>query len=233
MMLGDLFYLNAAVKPTTLSPVKMRGSPLTPCQLQHGRILTVATPERLPVRQVQPREHELAMTRGNYNKQGQRLTGAGPGVSTVTQQSPQQATTAHDSEFPFRYVINEPHLCTNISNLYIINFIATAPHDHESRTMIRRMWGNKMWTKSTGLRTVFLLGETVDPRVMADVREESHAHRDIIQFSFLDSYNNLTLKVLSGLHWVENFCPTPVWVLKSDVDCLVNIFALSRYVRQG
>ncbi|XP_050732870.1 N-acetyllactosaminide beta-1,3-N-acetylglucosaminyltransferase 4-like [Eriocheir sinensis] len=230
--LGDLFYLNVAVKPTTLSSANMgEGSPVTQRHLQQGRIFTKATHERLPVRQIQPPEHELTTTRGSYGKEGYRLTSAGLGVSTVSQQGAQQATTAHDGQFPFRYVINEPQLCANISNLYIINLIATAPQDHENRTMIRRMWGNKMWTKSTGFRTVFLLGETANPRVMAAVREESHAHRDIIQFSFLDSYNNLTLKVLSGLHWVENFCPTPVWVLKSDVDCLVNIFSLARFLQ--
>nr|XP_045594267.1 UDP-GalNAc:beta-1,3-N-acetylgalactosaminyltransferase 1-like [Procambarus clarkii] len=67
---------------------------------------------------------------------------------------------------------------------------------------------------------------------MADLKEESHRYHDIIQFSFLDTYNNFTFKILGALHWIINFCPTPVWVLKSDSDVLVNTFELNRFLKE-
>lgn len=225
--LGELFYLDKAHKLyTNIGEGNLRAQ-----SHLKDRIFTGTTQGHLSVCHNPPPENKLAMERGEYGKEGYKLTSEEFGVHMDVQQAP--TPTLRDSHSPFRYVINEPQLCVNISNLYIINLIATAPQDHDSRTLIREMWGNKMWTKNTGFRTVFLLGETQDTCVQEAVREESLIHHDIIQFSFLDSYNNLTLKILSGLHWVENFCPTPIWVLKSDVDCLVNIFALTRYGRAG
>lgn len=183
---------------------------------------------------LETQEHEFTTEKRHHSPERHKLTSGGLVVDTARHPRPTtpaitQTTVSPDVSLPFRYIINEPHLCANISNLYIINFICTAPQDYENRTSIRKMWGNNIWTKSTGFKTVFLVGESADPRVMASVREESSTHHDIIQFSFLDSYNNLTLKVLSGLHWIENFCSSPVWVLKSDTDLLVNIFSLNRY----
>lgn len=132
-------------------------------------------------------------------------------------------------DFPFRYLINEPKFCTNNEHLYIINVVGTAPWEVMARSRIRRLWGNKMWLNMTGFRTVFLLGEVSDLQLMDDVRKESNRYQDIIQFSFLDTYENLTLKTLCGLHWINTFCPMPAWVLKSDSDVLVNIFELSRW----
>lgn len=140
-----------------------------------------------------------------------------------------QTTSTETDRFHYRYLINEPHLCASLPKPYVINLVPTAPQDCENRSLIRRRWANDKWTKSTFTKTVFHVGETSDPQVMTAVTEESNIHHDIIQFSFRDSYDNLTLKILSGLHRVKNFCFTPTWILKSDADVLVNIFELTRY----
>ncbi|XP_071521557.1 beta-1,3-galactosyltransferase 1-like [Panulirus ornatus] len=143
-----------------------------------------------------------------------------------------QNISSSNDKFPFRYLINEPKFCNSNENLFIINFVATAPWEVMARSHIRRLWGNKKWLNMTGFKTIFLLGEARDLQQMENVREESNKYHDMIQISFLDTYDNLTLKIMSGLHWINTFCSTPAWVLKSDSDVLVNIFALSSFLHK-
>lgn len=133
--------------------------------------------------------------------------------------------TAPD-DFPFEYLINEPEFCGSKEGLDILNFVGVAPWEVRARERIRRLWGNSTWRSVSGFSTVFLLGTTDDQGVMEAVQKESQMFRDIIQVSFRDTYDNLTLKTLSGFHWVDRFCTNPTWVLKSDADVVINIFEL-------
>lgn len=133
-----------------------------------------------------------------------------------------------EDPFPYKYVINEPNLCSTTTNLYIINLVGVGPWGEHDRNRIRKLWGNTRWYNMTGFKTVFVLGVSSSSEQMERVHLESERHRDIIQFEFKDSYHNLTLKTLCGMHWVRNYCKSPTWVLKSDVDVLINIFELTK-----
>lgn len=53
---------------------------------------------------------------------------------------------------------------------------------------------------------------------------ESEVYGDIIQESFIDSYNNLTLKTIMMLKWVTNNCDGRVkYIMKCDDDTFVNV----------
>ncbi|XP_064104028.1 beta-1,3-galactosyltransferase 5-like [Macrobrachium nipponense] len=80
------------------------------------------------------------------------------------------------------------------------------------------------------MKTVFLLGTADSNEAQASITRESEIFHDIIQMNFRDTYEHLTLKTLSLLHWVKTFCPSARWVLKSDVDIFVNAFDLSRFL---
>ncbi|XP_055615968.1 uncharacterized protein LOC129762027 [Toxorhynchites rutilus septentrionalis] len=82
--------------------------------------------------------------------------------------------------------------------------------------------------------SLFPAGGDVDPAF--NVREEeldalqerilneSEVHGDIIQESFIDSYNNLTLKTIMLLKWVNNNCDGRVkYIMKCDDDTFVNV----------
>lgn len=56
------------------------------------------------------------------------------------------------------------------------------------------------------IQTVFLVGQTDNNETEANIIEESRTHNDLIQESFLDSYNNLTLKTVMMLKWVTTNC---------------------------
>jgi beta-1,3-galactosyltransferase 1 len=48
-------------------------------------------------------------------------------------------------------------------------------------------------------------------------------YNDIIQESFYDTYNNLTLKSLMLLKWVISNCNKVTYIMKTDDDMFVNI----------
>lgn len=230
--MGDTLYPKVKTNATPAAKTKGHGSHLDAGHLTMDKKLTKTGHEVPSVEYKLTTGHGLIKGEHRLTIDEDKLT-TGHNVSTATghqlDANSTQVSVTPRNQLPHRYLINEPHLCFTFHNLYIINLVPTAPQDHQNRTLIRRLWGNETWTHGTGFKTVFLLGETPDAHVMAAVREESDTYHDIIQFSFLDSYNNLTVKILSGLHWVENFCPTPIWVLKSDTDVLVNVFLLTRY----
>lgn len=56
------------------------------------------------------------------------------------------------------------------------------------------------------VKIVFLIGQTLNNETQNKIYDESDTYRDIIQESFIDSYNNLTLKSIMMLKWVSNNC---------------------------
>lgn len=56
------------------------------------------------------------------------------------------------------------------------------------------------------IRTVFLIGLTDNNETQEQIVNESRAHNDLIQEHFIDSYNNLTLKSVMMLKWINTNC---------------------------
>lgn len=56
------------------------------------------------------------------------------------------------------------------------------------------------------IRIVFLIGQTENNETQDRIMEEARMHNDVIQESFLDTYNNLTLKSVMMLKWIHNNC---------------------------
>lgn len=74
------------------------------------------------------------------------------------------------------------------------------------------------------LKVIFLLGQTPSNETQSQIIAESDQFGDIVQESFLDSYNNLTLKSVMLLKWVTNNCLDRVrFIMKCDDDVFVNV----------
>ena len=122
--------------------------------------------------------------------------------------------------------------CSQHKNLTAINFLLSAPEDENFRYQIRSRWGNEYWLQWTGIKVVHILGYSQDPQINQAILQENKMFRDIIQVNFMDSYENLTLKTLSILHWTKHYCKNVQWVIKSDTDVLVNIFQMPKQGNQ-
>ncbi|XP_049875213.1 beta-1,3-galactosyltransferase 5-like isoform X3 [Pectinophora gossypiella] len=59
---------------------------------------------------------------------------------------------------------------------------------------------------------------------------EDALYGDMIQGNCVDSYSNLTLKVLSMLEWADTYCPRAPRVLKTDDDVFPNLPRLLRFL---
>lgn len=127
---------------------------------------------------------------------------------------------------PYKYVINEPDKCRK-NNTFLVLLIPVESHNSEARDAIRKTWGNE--SIAEGIVRLFLLGvknATRDPGTrdlqQRSLRAESQHHHDMIQQDYVDSYYNLTIKTLMGMHWVSRYCPTAKYVMKVDSDMFVN-----------
>lgn len=74
------------------------------------------------------------------------------------------------------------------------------------------------------VRVLFLIGQTMDNETQSRIVSESDEYGDIIQESFLDSYNNLTVKTVMMLKWMNVNCIGKVkYLMKCDDDTFVNV----------
>lgn len=75
-----------------------------------------------------------------------------------------------------------------------------------------------------------MLGWTTNNLTLANLLEESMTYHDLLLADFMDSYRNLSYKAVTALHWVNYYCRNAHYVVKTDDDIFVNIFALSRFI---
>lgn len=76
----------------------------------------------------------------------------------------------------------------------------------------------------------FVLGATNIQSIEDSLEAESYMYSDIIRGRFIDSYNNLTLKTISSLEWVDTYCPRAAYVLKTDDDMFINVLRLMAFI---
>ncbi|XP_060077758.1 beta-1,3-galactosyltransferase 1-like [Ylistrum balloti] len=134
------------------------------------------------------------------------------------------------SNYDFNNNLDNTKLCRQKFQYLVI--IVSTRTEFERRIAIRNSWcrPQRYNLPSDAWGCVFLLGvgsqqepnrETVDQRIDLEIK----TYNDILKGSYIDSYRNLTYKVLHGLHWASRSCPTE-FVLKTDDDCFVNTHLL-------
>ncbi|XP_059506005.1 beta-1,3-galactosyltransferase 5-like isoform X1 [Stegostoma tigrinum] len=113
---------------------------------------------------------------------------------------------------------------------FVVYLVTVSHSQWKERSAIRQTWGKNQ--HPDGKRTVayFLLG--YNTRYQSMILNESLYYKDIIQKNFTDTYHNLTLKVLMGIEWVHEFCPSVSFVMKTDSDMFVNTYYLTELLSQ-
>ncbi|GFN78482.1 beta-1,3-galactosyltransferase 1 [Plakobranchus ocellatus] len=146
-----------------------------------------------------------------------------------------------NNSFDYHLFIDGADVCTGGHQVFLLIIIPSTHGDWQERNAIRRTWlgaGERdLWPlRKVGVpvRHIFLLGLQTDVDVNM-LQAESLQHGDLVLAGFVDSYRNLTTKMLVGLQWVQNYCPQAQIVLKVDQDTLINmplIVALLWHVRE-
>ncbi|KAL4225727.1 UDP-GalNAc beta-1 [Mactra antiquata] len=137
------------------------------------------------------------------------------------------------------FIKSNPNLCRTVKP-YLIVIIPSLPEDVQSRNAIRFTYGTMSSDKFDGssklkvdyiTRIVFLLGrhENIDTLT---IDEEYQRYQDIVQIDIIESYYNLTQKILLGLKWISLYCSDVKYILKVDTDVFVNIVNLFQQIHQ-
>ncbi|OCT85324.1 beta-1,3-galactosyltransferase 2 [Xenopus laevis] len=123
----------------------------------------------------------------------------------------------------YGYIINEAKKCQK-STPFLLLLISVEPQQLNAREAIRQTWGKEDLFPGIQIVTLFLLGRDAKGTGTTDqtIINESSQYHDIIQQNYLDTYNNLTVKTLMGMHWITTFCPKVAYVMKTDSDMFVN-----------
>ena len=135
-------------------------------------------------------------------------------------------SSCSQSNFTFASPILEPHLSEKEKDFFLLIFIMSSPGrtvSLERRNVIRGTWAwhlgriiSKRW------RYVFLLGNSNRSEINSDIKSEARLYNDIMLLNFTDSYDNLVIKVLSGLRWAFMH-GNARFILKADDDVYVRI----------
>ena len=84
--------------------------------------------------------------------------------------------------------------------------------------------------KVNGFKHMFVLALPSDQSIQEKLERESELYSDIIQFGFIDSWDNITLKMISIMGWIANNCLNTNYVIRTDCDSLVNVKRLRNMV---
>lgn len=114
--------------------------------------------------------------------------------------------------------------------LRLLIVITSAPTHKDSRLAIRQTWGHYGIRRDISI--AFLLGATSNTVQDEELSAENYMYGDIIRGRFIDSYNNLTLKTISMLEWVDRYCPHVSFVLKTDDDMFINVPKLLQFIEK-
>ncbi|XP_054708136.1 beta-1,3-galactosyltransferase 5-like [Uloborus diversus] len=126
----------------------------------------------------------------------------------------------------------QPH-CS--SKPFLLVLVATAPENFERRNAIRKTWAGserqKHWITRTHAKTVFLIGLSTTKFLNVLTQNENEQYGDVLLGSYVDTYRNLTAKVMHGFTWAFKQCK-PMFLLKTDDDCFVNLHLLTEFLRK-
>lgn len=109
--------------------------------------------------------------------------------------------------------------------------IVSAPENVKNRQVIRETWCNPVayGHSKNSWQCLFLIGQSESVDIQNSLSEEFKSFKDILLGSYMDSYRNLTLKVMQALHWSNTNCPAK-FTLKTDDDCFVQTHNLHELV---
>lgn len=125
----------------------------------------------------------------------------------------------------FPMLINHPEKCAG--DIYLLMVIKSVATQHDRREVIRKTWGREQVVDGKKIKTLFLLGTSSNEAERANhqklVEYENHIYGDILQWDFLDSFFNLTLKETHFLKWFDTYCPGVRYIFKGDDDVFVSV----------
>ena len=105
------------------------------------------------------------------------------------------------------------------TQLRLVIVVCSKPENTELRLAIRRSWGLELDKPDVVLR--FFVGQ--DDGWDDIIEREQALHSDVIRTDYVDSYENLSYKVLAAISWALHSIGPPLYIMKIDDDTYVNL----------
>ncbi|XP_071005567.1 lactosylceramide 1,3-N-acetyl-beta-D-glucosaminyltransferase A-like [Oncorhynchus clarkii lewisi] len=141
------------------------------------------------------------------------------------------------SQSNFPYLINHHDKCDS-NEVLLLLFVKSSPENLERRQAIRATWGNEAYTQrelGATVRVVFALGVHPNPQQRGHVQRrllgEDQVYRDLVQQDFVDTFHNLTIKLLLQFRWSHNYCSQARFLMSADDDIFVHMPNLVHYLQ--
>ncbi|XP_041129106.1 UDP-GlcNAc:betaGal beta-1,3-N-acetylglucosaminyltransferase 7-like [Polyodon spathula] len=128
----------------------------------------------------------------------------------------------HCKYFPM--LINHPEKCSG--DVHLLMVVKSVIEQHDRREAVRETWGKGQEINGKTIRTLFLLGSPSAGKDSKNLQKlveyEDRIYGDILQWDFMDTFFNLTLKEVNFLKWFDIYCPRVQFIFKGDDDVFVN-----------
>ncbi|XP_041357662.1 beta-1,3-galactosyltransferase 1-like [Gigantopelta aegis] len=122
-----------------------------------------------------------------------------------------------------KLLISSEYVCRGKSVDLLIYFLSACNNFHKRR-LLRETWASVNTFHNLTVKTVFFLGKPNSASDQNKIRIEAAAYGDIVQGDFIDSFQNLSMKALTCLKWINDYCIHAKYVIKADDDIFVNVF---------
>ncbi|XP_077059141.1 lactosylceramide 1,3-N-acetyl-beta-D-glucosaminyltransferase A [Siphateles boraxobius] len=147
--------------------------------------------------------------------------------------SPEEA--ARFGSFP--YLLNNKDICKD-KDVLLLLFVKSSPGNFERRQAIRSTWGDEAYvSRELGVLVKVVYAMGVNPDVFTnkslqkDLQKEHVKHGDLVQQDFLDTFHNLTVKLLLQFHWTHENCAHARFLMTADDDVFIHMPNLVRYLQ--
>ncbi|NXP90527.1 B3GN5 glucosaminyltransferase, partial [Passerina amoena] len=137
----------------------------------------------------------------------------------------------------YQYLINHREKCQQ-QDILLLLFVKSSPENRYRRDAIRQTWGDEKYVRSqlnANIKTLFALGRPTHhlqkTQQQRELELEDQKHQDLIQQDFLDTFHNLTLKLLLQFSWVNAYCPHARFIMSADDDIFIHMPNLIAYLQ--
>uniref|UniRef100_UPI00398E8046 UDP-GlcNAc:betaGal beta-1,3-N-acetylglucosaminyltransferase 7 n=1 Tax=Pristiophorus japonicus TaxID=55135 RepID=UPI00398E8046 len=124
----------------------------------------------------------------------------------------------------FPMILNHPEKCSG--DVYLLVIVKSIITQYDRRETIRKTWGREIVMDGKQVKTLFLLGTSSNGNERSHHQKlleyENIIHGDILQWDFLDTFFNLTLKEVNFLKWFSTYCENIEYIFKGDDDVFVS-----------
>ncbi|KAK5863246.1 hypothetical protein PBY51_000292 [Eleginops maclovinus] len=125
----------------------------------------------------------------------------------------------------FPMLINHPEKCA-LGEAHLLMVVKSVIEQHDRREAVRKTWGKEHTVDGKKIKTLFLLGSPTTGKDTKNLQKlieyEDRIYGDILQWDFMDTFFNLTLKEVNFLKWFDIYCSDVQFIFKGDDDVFVN-----------